>query len=558
MNKYQYAPLDKDNEEIRLLHLLPGSRGSSCRCTLSHHSLKNDNVKYTALSYTWGSQDNPQSIIIEDPANECWSISVTRNLFIALDHIRAENETRTLWIDAICIDQNNIPERSYQVQRMREIYGGAAEVLVWLGPAQDNSDRALFDINVISWLMILADLTGTRESVYVDTTDYDMLALIALLRRPYFRRVWILQEIWAAKGTCLVRCGDSKLQIEHLRNFHHWCVGMLFTDHPNGVSEYADELLQAMKAIINISLISTGNKPISLFECLSISTYTKASDPRDYVFAMLGMIRQYERARHLIDYSKNVSQVFSAAAIFSFEAEGNLQFLEDKESFRNNPDLSSWTVDWGFENGEFNGRNYFSSELFRASKEAPLQFKAVADQQHLALRGILIAQVRSIEVATVEDFKLSDSSEERFVREESSKLYGTNGLDALWRTVVADTEISVISAVEKKRWSKNDDWTDIKQRCNEKFSSMVQIMTHPLSYLEQRKLLISSLGHFALAATEVEVGDLMVIFAGGNIPFLIRPTDENGHYKYICTAYVHGIMDGEAWDETDLQDFTLV
>lgn len=127
--EYQYSPLPTDADDIRLLELHPGNEADDIIITIQHCSLVTATGKYDALSYVWGSTDNPVAIKVRsDTLHKDNSLSVTQNLAVALQHLRGPDLPRTFWIDAICIDQKNMQERSKQVLRMNEIYGNAVRV----------------------------------------------------------------------------------------------------------------------------------------------------------------------------------------------------------------------------------------------------------------------------------------------------------------------------------------------------------------------------------------------------------------------------------------------
>jgi hypothetical protein len=116
-----YEPLLTSSRQLRLLFLEPCTdHKQSIRCNLVTTSLNSD-PKYEALSYTWGEPVDESDIIVNSI-----TLPVRRNLWDALYHLRGA-EVRTLWIDAICINQKNIPERNDQVQMMRQIYERAKE-----------------------------------------------------------------------------------------------------------------------------------------------------------------------------------------------------------------------------------------------------------------------------------------------------------------------------------------------------------------------------------------------------------------------------------------------
>ncbi|KXJ85436.1 heterokaryon incompatibility, partial [Microdochium bolleyi] len=103
---------------------------------------------YVALSYVWGQSDpqNPRSIYIRkigSPGDGIGQISITENGHQALWHIRKKFGPTYIWIDAICINQGDLAERSHQVQWMGDIYSSAQRVYVFLGVGDLGTDRAM-------------------------------------------------------------------------------------------------------------------------------------------------------------------------------------------------------------------------------------------------------------------------------------------------------------------------------------------------------------------------------------------------------------------------------
>jgi Heterokaryon incompatibility protein (HET) len=103
------------------------------------HVSPTDRPKYEALSYTWGDPGwDIETILLNDVR-----LPLAPNLFAALFHPRSEAVARLLWIETICINQLDIAEKSTQIPRMKDIYQAAWRVVVWLGPAGQNSDMAI-------------------------------------------------------------------------------------------------------------------------------------------------------------------------------------------------------------------------------------------------------------------------------------------------------------------------------------------------------------------------------------------------------------------------------
>lgn len=126
-NNFVYEPLDLEQSQIRLLNLLPGNERQRIECALFTATLEEKGFTYEALSYTWGSKHTTDTILLD--GKPCL---VTSNLNDALRRLRHPDESRILWVDAICINQQNDTERSQQVGLMRRIYSQASKVVIWL------------------------------------------------------------------------------------------------------------------------------------------------------------------------------------------------------------------------------------------------------------------------------------------------------------------------------------------------------------------------------------------------------------------------------------------
>ncbi|KAJ3943109.1 uncharacterized protein N0V96_007342 [Colletotrichum fioriniae] len=140
---FTHAPLNKDRREIRLVRIRPLPDGqvsakNMIALDIKHASLDEPGLSYAALSYVWGSTTNTTAIEIEGA-----SFNVTLNLHAALKQLRMNAVDSWLWIDAICIKQIDLKEKSWQINAMRDIYSGAEMVYMWLGPGTQSSDAAM-------------------------------------------------------------------------------------------------------------------------------------------------------------------------------------------------------------------------------------------------------------------------------------------------------------------------------------------------------------------------------------------------------------------------------
>ncbi|KAK4244284.1 heterokaryon incompatibility protein-domain-containing protein [Corynascus novoguineensis] len=224
MGPYPYSPLDLGRPSIRLLRIQQEEWFDDIICQLFEAcGDEEEGVPYKALSYTWGGSQHRPVEGLPRVLVDGHEIGLTQNLYIALRQIRPRNRDLILWVDAICINQNNPQEKGHQVQHMGSIYKGAEEVLGWLGLEDDASDSLL---GLVSWIESKATEATAMEhrdrwtelcyrhmdrwrannnpGVFLRMNQ----AFQTLLERPWFTRVWILQEIAHAK-TARILCGRS-------------------------------------------------------------------------------------------------------------------------------------------------------------------------------------------------------------------------------------------------------------------------------------------------------------------------------------------------------------
>ena len=204
MTYYKFCPLPSPSTHIRILELCEGGPQTPLHCTLTTRPLKSTlHPSYEALSYHWGDGEPTEEITLKYKEKDFPDPFMVRpNLASALKQLRYRFRPRYLWIDAICINQDDNSERNVQVALMDSVYGGASEVCVWLGDADENSGLAL---NFIRRIVILDDFDRLAAD---SRTPHEWAALLDLMKREWFSRRWVVQEIALAKAARLY-CGDS-------------------------------------------------------------------------------------------------------------------------------------------------------------------------------------------------------------------------------------------------------------------------------------------------------------------------------------------------------------
>ncbi|KAI3545866.1 hypothetical protein CSPX01_04790 [Colletotrichum filicis] len=304
-----YQPLVA--RKTRLIDLIGGSYHDPIRIELHIADLA-VKPEYEALSYTWADENGDSSKCERVYIGKRWDIlPITKNCSNALRRLRYQNRPRRLWVDAICINQNDVGERSHQVGIMQNIYATASRVLIYLGEDKD-------DLNSTSSSPWNFDKWNTyyKRSLHAHND---------LTQRSYFKRVWVIQEIDAAQD-CWVLYGTKGdrwldfLESKQLRPKQDW-----FHVLPRGRLMDLRELPKLLQATL---------------QC-------QATDPRDKVYALLGLFPGAKEAQLTADYSLSLDQVFSGLTACMLCQSSALMlpiFAALEPSTSSLP--ASWVVDW--------------------------------------------------------------------------------------------------------------------------------------------------------------------------------------------------------------------
>jgi hypothetical protein len=185
---------------IRLLSIEPGELDTPVRCALKETCLDDTSTPYFALSYCWGLGHSSVEITCNSHP-----LFITPGLHSALLEYRRRGVSVSLWVDAVCIDQSNVTERTSQVRMMQTIYSSAARVVVWLGEAEATDGLALDVLKAINapWAMCrdsnrhqISFFYGQNHAVHdamlaAQVSDASFDALAAFLLKPWFSRIWM-------------------------------------------------------------------------------------------------------------------------------------------------------------------------------------------------------------------------------------------------------------------------------------------------------------------------------------------------------------------------------
>ncbi|KAK2754413.1 hypothetical protein FQN54_007057 [Arachnomyces sp. PD_36] len=595
-----YCPLDSSRSEFRLVQVSPERDGELC-CSIYQASLK-DSPKYTAISYTWGSPDRKYSIRLNGKL-----FVVRQNLHDVLETLRRESEATSLWwIDAICIDQGSRSERNHQVSLMKFIYEKASTVLVWLGPGRDGSD------DVMRWVKSMydhrSDEDWLRQQFQAVPAVKTLSDLCKLFQRPYWNRIWIVQEI-VCGGDIVLFCGQESAPAAafefvqrafiQMKSEGVYICNALFPEDPDTRVTIG---WRGLRPIWN-SRMSRAQSDLRIFDALRYH-YTKLStDPRDKIYGLIGL-RSSEEPGINIDYDCTTAQVYTRYFKYEVQITQKLDiliFASAASRRKENPlQAPSWVPDWTYHRiGHARLLSIFEPH-FQFTASGPSESKVSFHDPTLTLtvRGIQIAHVAAIGEATGMSHRADAVRATTAFRDWSEHLFDKSPLDEPAKEVsiarsllanrfraeeyadfgdgVTDTEFlrGLLGAWAEELQIMFSDGrlhrllTDCLEFKRSRFSHSTEHarvwrlwVEDSMKYILDRRLFVSSNGEFGLAPEETEVGDVVCVPLGCPLPMILWHSRE-GH-TVVGEAYVDGWMYGKALDllhenAINAKDFVLI
>lgn len=278
---------------------------------------------YVALSYTWGNPADRKDICVDGEI-----VKVQSNLEAALRALRDKEPMRSgykVWVDALCINQGDINERSREVRRMRLIYKIAADVVIWLGSENDESDKAMNLIHILSH----SCEDGTDKALGAKLREDPgylqpgaWLALSCLLERQYWSRMWIIQELCLGGANAPILCGQKSVTWREfftaIYSFGKHNVDVIFRciDHERATVGKRPFGLNRNKIIhINMEHQKQTGAGKPQFMCLlDLARKSDASDMKDKVYGILGLMPSPVIPLVGLDYSRSVEEVYTEFA----------------------------------------------------------------------------------------------------------------------------------------------------------------------------------------------------------------------------------------------------
>lgn len=535
--------------------------------------------------------------------------------------LRPDEETRSLralWVDAICINQADVRERSEQVAIMRDIYQHAERVLVWLG--EEDAD------SVVGFPLIPKLLQASRHQAeagdlreYISMNIFTRMkyslplspqdgfdAFFNLLARPYFRRSWVIQEV-AVSSDPLILVGDACAPWNDFAAAIHYIFRLSVEGYYAGLHPHSAGFKQArtMEGVRQDFASGVERKLLGLLQLYRDSFVT---DPRDRIFAFWGLASDFgpRELRMSPDYGVSVELIYRSFAVALLSASNNLGLLSVPRCTPTSDalDLPSWVPDWSrpAEWRPLCGVYHKSDSEYRASGESVPSVLFEENNAILGLEGMTVDRI--VQAGAFMDkgdhVHFSDQLHSHCIKHGVYKSWedilavgsgakyvtGEAMLEVYWRTLLADSPPESYEVSRRdffqwyNSWRKPVQWLQYLQvnRIGWIYEALVGLhllLTMLLTMRRKsqldpfgrrfqnwtgitwhRRIVRTEKEYIGLVPRSTQVGDYIAVFKGGRVPLVIR--QRGLKWQLIGDCYVHGIMRGEVYDDRLCQIFRIL
>lgn len=602
---FEYEPLVPSLSTTRLVVLYPPSSTSThdtVRCSIENVNL-DDNPKYAALSYLWGSHNLVVPIIANGKL-----LKVTQNLGNALRHLRHGKKAITIWVDLLSISQLDKNEKSTHILRMPRIFTQAAVVLSWLGTGEEDRDLALMKIFQMresielrpfgsvengpdpssgfqglyesclidrDSIMKLPDEHATSSTEYHEASDRVALAIVNLLGLRYWKRVWVQQELLLAKTVIFV-CGNHDIDeptfkeascLQHLEatTLRPEIQKRLF--EAQSVQSWPLRLHDTLKELLFNATYRRQDSGAHLYE---------ASDLRDNVYGLMGLAKDAGNLDLRPDYSNAKTwEAVCQDVTVAYLKSGDVDILSYAGLRRSQRDLPSWVIDWSADwkcrpgNSDGLARALYPlihaassvcvSGLYSATKGQKCRYTVCESEGSLEISGTELGTVSYVGKSPdrlTEPLVDIQALLRDWIQSSSNDLYGSDrkAKEAAIHSLVVDIghstmlSDSVFLTPSNLRWHPRCDLVStFDMLMSDKHVDKNDLEPYEKTYrlfARQRSRFATKNGYIGLGPWDIEQGDVVCLLFGGSTPFVLRRSI-NETFKFMGDAYVHGIMDGE-------------
>lgn len=565
------------------------------------------NAAYTAISYEWGSQDKPFSILVMDrDKNRLGAIRITATLKnVLLDLMQSPVEPKIFWIDQLCIDQVDPHDKSIQIPKMGRIYRNASQVLTYLGPAEPrdpeglelidqicrhyepmltshggSGERALNNIPILSELLE----RSPKKKFHVVFWKPAWANLCRVLLTGWLKRRWMVQENLLNRSTFFLRGPRTFEQADGC--FIVMCILQGFLPRP-----LEPELVSVIKHYNHTAggLLWYGARTSTMFNLLDHFSQTECHDPRDRIFALLGTASDATGLNIIVDYSRTENEVLINLATRMVEYHRNLNILtKATEQMAAKRGLPSWVPYWDTDNLTYASEISTHSSL-KAADEFDILCTFEDEGKVLTLKGLRLGKLEaSLGCSGCPSlrFNYARMLDREAIEEIRQQVKVLNQIQERWGNST-DQEYALactlLSSTQKLEGNEVDSKETLREGVLRAFRNCMKLLKYFLAstaslsseqfrwsaalsyhtsmtanekkeaekfirdiYVQNRAFWTLNDSYLCSAPAAARAGDLVTVLLGGRVLYVLRPTKDEGRYVFVGTAYVHGFMQGEA------------
>jgi hypothetical protein len=579
---FQYLPLlEGRQQQIRLIKVIEDEQ-ESLQIAIDQFSLEKA-PQFTALSYMWGNPARTNPIVVNSK-----ELGVTKSLLVFLREakrrLKAEDDCATafhgwLWIDAVCINQDDPIERAKQVIHMRAIYEKAHSIIIWLGEGEDGTNVVM---NVLQHIAATEDeefkfRSAEDEPEYMcefvagATTirmAYSVLGIVdRVLNSPYWERSWIIQEASTPKrtnaGSTWVCLGESSLLFSDYAEANRRLILAAWDNPMQSKFDLHKVVNTNLETIQYLEDRRFRNQYVGALYPMLVRTRTSlATDSRDKLYAILGLVNDGIDPLLEPNYTLSPDEVFTRLSISIITRNVSLDCLGSAGLVRN-LDVPSWVTDWTVQHDRapspflmvdrvFNDDDTIKSEdnLFNASSGMKPDIGFDLVKRKLLVRGFTFDIIEKVSCPRCwPDVDINNVWQDWVsMLGELGATYvsGCSIFEAFSKVLKADYN-DVWGDWSAERGSTIENFTDLNVNAFELHDGIVDSMTW------HRRLFTTKKGYIGIAAADIASNDALCILAGSQMPMLLR--QEQDECLFVGQAYVHGIVDGEAMN-VDIENFS--
>jgi len=583
--RYSYERLEEGNIRLLLIyrdHLLR-IRYSLCGYPLAQAP------SFEAVSYTWGNSSKTEEIIVDSkPFRTTRTVAnILRKRGEELLKLRSSCAVH-LWLDYLCINQEDTEEKNHQVPLMRDIYRRAVHVRIYLEHSYDAS-KANKLLNNLFHLVRLHSFEEFRERYSSYGSNEGWLALRRMYSQPFFNRIWIVQEVAVAQNVLVIH-GPGTLSWDLVA----WGVALLsnyeMAASLSSLKKYDSPLLLHHGGIIShIRTVVQERKGLPIADAITLCAYFCATDPRDKIFALLGLVTDNLDLRAWIDYTKPTQEVYLQTTRYLLStATNNLRVLNFAGIgyTRDLENLPSWVPEWSW-NSRPPTLSYNTLAFPEYNASGPYPPKIIFDPcpNVIRMNGRCVDSVQILSSSTFAEVMVNEDLHTSplfllwyqecwsIAKKWSPDPYLTFQPrdEAFWRTLLGDrtTHSRPAPDIYGEYYRCMQEVLLPRSEGEEGLNLSMETRTKSLQYFSatfpiimQRRFAVTKKGYMGFVPPKTETGDLVCIFAGANTPFLIRSQAWDGEEKnkthlLVGDCFFHGLMDGEKLSLKNTEFITL-